>query len=38
MNFGGTAISEDMFEWIPRDFNKVADDLVSASTPANSLA
>ena len=27
MNFGGTAISEDMFQWIPRDFNKIADDL-----------
>ena len=24
---GGTAISEDMFQWIPRDFNQIADDL-----------
>ena len=27
MNFGGTAISEDMFQWIPRDFNYIADEL-----------
>ena len=28
MNFGGDrAISEDMFQWIPRDFNQIADDL-----------
>ena len=27
MNFGATATSEDMFKWIPRDFNKEADDL-----------
>ena len=24
---GGTAISEDMFQWIQRDFNTIADDL-----------
>ena len=27
MNVGGTAISEGMFQWIPRDFNNIADDL-----------
>ena len=27
VNFGATAISEDIFRWIPRDFNKIADDL-----------
>ena len=27
LNFGATAISEDIFRWIPRDFNKIADDL-----------
>ena len=28
MNFGGgRAISEDMFQWIPRDFKQIADDL-----------
>ena len=38
MNFGGTAMAEDMFQWIPRDSNKIADDLVSDSTLATSLA
>ena len=27
MIFGGTAISEDMFQMIPRGFNNIADDL-----------
>ena len=27
MNFGGTAISEDMFQWIPTHFNTIADEL-----------
>ena len=27
LNFGATAVSEDMFQWIPRDFNKIADEL-----------
>ena len=27
LKFGATTVSEDMFQWISRDFNKIADEL-----------
>ena len=37
MNFGGPAISEDMFQWIPRNFNTITDELADKYLVGNRI-